>query len=145
MMMPPMRPDMSDQERKAANMSKQMTYFMPVMVFVFGMIFPAGIALYWVTQSMFMIVQQFYVVGWGGMKVPHWFPGAGRVTPLSFPTATATAAPAAALAGSNGQSAKTAGKGGARPADRPGAGGRAPGGGGQQRTGGGSRRNKRSR
>jgi len=106
MMAPPMRPDMSDQERQMAKMSRQMMFFMPVMVFVFGMAFPAGIALYWVTQSVFMIIQQFIVVGWGGLKVPPWFPGAGRVTALSFPPPPA-AAPAAALApkkpSSNGQ------------------------------------------
>ena len=140
MMMPPMRPDMSDQERQAANMSKQMTYFMPVMVFFFGMIFPAGIALYWVTQSLFMVVQQFWVIGWGGLKVPAWFPGAGRVTPLSFPTAPV---PAAALASGNG--ARRGGKPdrGAQQQrnQRPGA----AAGSGQVRTGGGPRRNKRSR
>ena len=140
MMMPPMRPDMSDQERQAANMSKQMTYFMPIMVFIFGMIFPSGIALYWVTQSTFMIVQQFYVVGWGGLKVPAWFPGSGRVTPLSFPPVTATPAPAAALAAPGGNGRARNEKGPVRPQQRQGAGA-----GHQQRTGGGSRRNKRSR
>jgi YidC/Oxa1 family membrane protein insertase len=135
MMMPPLRPDMSDQERQMAKMSRQMTMFMPIMVFIFGMIFPAGIALYWVTQSIFMIVQQFIVVGWGGLKVPEWFPGAGRVTPLSFPPAPATA-PAAALAPSsrNGRA-----RNGAPPPQRR------PAGASQSRTGGGARRNKRSR
>jgi YidC/Oxa1 family membrane protein insertase len=147
MMMPPMRPDMSDQERQAANMSKQMTYFMPIMVFVFGMIFPAGIALYWVTQSTFMIVQQFVVVGWGGLKVPAWFPGSGRVTPLSFPQAAPV--PAAALVsgggggstGPNGRARSGAVKGEVRAKQKPGQTGGAQ----QSRTGGGSRRNKRSR
>jgi YidC/Oxa1 family membrane protein insertase len=141
MMMPPMRPDMSDQERQAANMSRQMTYFMPIMVFIFGMIFPAGIALYWVTQSTFMIIQQFIVVGWGGFKVPAWFPGSGRVTPLSFPPVTA-AAPAAALASAgNGRARSGADKGEVRAKQqRPGGPAAA-----QSRSGGGSRRNKRSR
>ena len=134
MMAPPMRPDMSDQERQMAKMSRQMMFFMPVMVFVFGMAFPAGIALYWVTQSIFMIVQQFIVVGWGGFKVPPWFPGAGRVTALSFPPAPA-AAPAAALAprkpSSNGQAKD-------EPAPQR------PGGASRNRTGSGSR-NKRRR
>jgi hypothetical protein len=110
---------------------------MPVMVFVFGMAFPSGIALYWVTQSIFMIVQQFIVVGWGGLKVPPWFPGAGRVTSLSFPAPPAPA-PAAALAAkpsSNGQA-----KGEAAP-QRQGAG---QGGAARNRTGSGSR-NKRRR
>lgn len=136
MMAPPMRPDMSDQERQMAKMSRQMMFFMPVMVFVFGMAFPAGIALYWVTQSIFMIVQQFIVVGWGGFKVPPWFPGAGRVTALSFPPAPAPA-PASALAkpSTNGQA-----KGEAAPSRKE----PAQGGATRNRTGGGSR-NKRRR
>ncbi len=135
MMAPPMRPDMSDQERQMAKMSRQMMFFMPVMVFVFGMAFPAGIALYWVTQSIFMIVQQFIVVGWGGMKVPAWFPGAGRVTPLSFPPAPAPAAALAAKPSSNGQAKD-------EKAPRPQGGG--GGGAARNRTGSGSR-NKRRR
>jgi hypothetical protein len=115
---------------------------MPVMVFVFGMIFPAGIALYWVTQSIYMIVQQWIVVGWGGLKVPAWFPGAGRVTDLSFPPSAATA-PAAALskASSNGRAKPQGGRGATPPPKRTGAAGGAS----QSRTGGGARRNKRSR
>jgi hypothetical protein len=141
MMAPPMRPDMSDQEKQMARMSRQMLLFMPVMVFFFGMIFPAGIALYWVTQSLYMIVQQYIVVGWGGLKVPAWFPGAGRVTKLSFPPAVATA-PAAALSSAS----STSSNGRAKPAQggaaqkRP-----AAAGGSQSRTGGGARRNKRRR
>jgi YidC/Oxa1 family membrane protein insertase len=142
MMMPPMRPDMSEQELQMAKVSRQMTLFLPIMVFVFGMIFPAGISLYWVTQSLFMVVQQFIVVGWGGLKVPAWFPGAGRITPLSFPPSPA---PAAALAASNGRAGKqqqtqSRGQGGGAQR-RPATSGAST----QGRQGGGSRRNKRSR
>jgi YidC/Oxa1 family membrane protein insertase len=138
MMAPPMRPDMSDQERQMAKMSRQMMFFMPVMVFVFGMAFPAGIALYWVTQSIFMIVQQFIVVGWGGFKVPAWFPGAGRVTALSFPPSPApAAAPAAALAATPSSNGRA--KGEAAP-QRQGGGAAAS----RNRTGSGNR-NKRRR
>jgi YidC/Oxa1 family membrane protein insertase len=143
MMAPPMRPDMSDQERQMAKMSRQMMFFMPVMVFVFGMIFPSGIALYWVTQSTFMIIQQFIVVGWGGLKVPPWFPGAGRVTALSFPPPPPVApAPAAAL---SKQAAKPSSNGRAKGEPAPRRPGTAPGGASNSRSGGGARRNKRSR
>jgi len=84
MMMQPPRPDMSDQERQMYNISKNMVFLAPAMVLMIGINLSQGVALYWVTQSIFMIVQQWYVVGWGGLKVPSWFPGAGRVTPLSF-------------------------------------------------------------
>jgi YidC/Oxa1 family membrane protein insertase len=140
MMAPPMRPDMSDQEKQMARMSRQMLLFMPVMVFFFGMIFPAGIALYWVTQSLYMIVQQYIVVGWGGFKVPAWFPGAGRVTKLSFPPAVATAPAAALSASSNGRAKPEQGAQGGQAQKRP-----ATAGGSHSRTGGGARRNKRRR
>ena len=103
MMMPPLRPDMTSQERSMANVTKQMSFLFPVMVFVFGILLPQGLAIYWVTGNIFMVMQQFYVVGWGGLKVPGWWPGANRVTPLSSPKAQ----PSAALTSSNG-SKKTA-------------------------------------
>jgi YidC/Oxa1 family membrane protein insertase len=84
MMTQPPRPDMSDQERQAYTLSKNMVFIAPVMVLVFGLQLYQGIALYWLTQNIFMICQQWYIVGWGGLKVPGWFPGAGRTTPLSF-------------------------------------------------------------
>ena len=97
MMMPPLRPDMTDQERSMANVSKQMSIIFPGMIFIFGLILPQGLAIYWVTGTVFMVLQQFIVVGWGGLKVPAWFPGAGRVTKLSYPQPAAVAAPAKAL------------------------------------------------
>jgi YidC/Oxa1 family membrane protein insertase len=100
MMMQPQRADMTDQERSMAAVTKQMTLLFPVMIFIFGLLFPQGLALYWVTGTMFMVFQQWYVVGWGGLKVPAWWPGAGRVTPLSFPAPDvkpAAAKPRAAL------------------------------------------------
>jgi YidC/Oxa1 family membrane protein insertase len=84
MMVQPPRPNMSDQERTMYNTSKNLVYLAPVMVFIFGLNLPQGLALYWLTQSAVMIIQQWYLVGWGGLPVPRWFPGAGRVTKLSF-------------------------------------------------------------
>ena len=84
-MMPPPRPDMSDQERSMANMSRQMSFIFPVMIFIFGLILPQGLAIYWATGTIFMVFQQWLVVGWGGLKVPAWVPGSGRVTSLSYP------------------------------------------------------------
>ena len=108
MMMQPQRADMTDQERSMASVTKQMTLLFPVMIFIFGLLFPQGLAIYWVTGTMFMVLQQWYVVGWGGLKVPEWWPGAGRVTALSFPAGDAK--PKAALvAGKTARGAATAG------------------------------------
>ena len=84
MMMQPPRPDMSEQELKMYSLSKNMLFLAPGMVLLFGYQLPVGLGIYWLTQSLVMIVQQWLVIGWGGLKVPPWFPGAGRVTPLSY-------------------------------------------------------------
>jgi YidC/Oxa1 family membrane protein insertase len=92
MMMQPPRPDMTSQERSMYNLSRQMSFFLPVMIFMLALGFPVGIALYWVTQSSYMVIQQYYMLGWGGMKVPGWMPGSARTTSLSYPVATRGAA-----------------------------------------------------
>ncbi|HEX6492671.1 MAG TPA: membrane protein insertase YidC, partial [Candidatus Dormibacteraeota bacterium] len=84
MMMQPPRKDMSEQELKMYSLSKNMLYLAPGMVLLFGYQLPVGLGIYWLTQSCVMLVQQWLVIGWGGLKVPPWFPGAGRVTPLSY-------------------------------------------------------------
>ena len=88
MMMPPPRPDMTDQERTMGNVTKQMSVIFPMIIFVLSLNFPQGLALYWVTGTLFMVLQQYHLVGWGSLKVPAWFPGAGRVTALSYPKHT---------------------------------------------------------
>ncbi len=94
MMMPPPRPDMTDQERTMSNVTKQMSVIFPIIILWLSLNFPQGLALYWVTGTLFMVLQQYHLVGWGSLKVPAWFPGAGRVTALSYPKHTATPAPA---------------------------------------------------
>jgi hypothetical protein len=87
MMMPPMRADMSDQERSMVSVSKNMSYIFPVVIFVMSLSFAQGLAIYWVTGTIFMVAQQYHLVGWGSLKVPSWVPGAHRVTALSYPKA----------------------------------------------------------
>ncbi len=98
MMMPPLRPDMTDQERTMGNVTKQMSVIFPIIIFVLSLNFPQGLALYWVTGTLFMVLQQYHLVGWGSLKVPAWFPGATRVTALSYPKHTPTATTAATQA-----------------------------------------------
>ncbi|HVC38637.1 MAG TPA: YidC/Oxa1 family membrane protein insertase [Candidatus Dormibacteraeota bacterium] len=76
MMMQQQRPDMTDQEKQMYNVMRQTTYLMPVLIAVFALNFSQGIGLYWITQSGIMVVQVFSMMGWGGLKVPPWFPGA---------------------------------------------------------------------
>ena len=94
MMMPPQRPDMTDQERTMANVTKQMSVIFPVIILWLSLNFPQGLALYWVTGTLFMVIQQYHLVGWGTLRVPSWLPGAHRTTALSYPKHAAATASA---------------------------------------------------
>ncbi len=53
-------------------MSQQMRimqYIMPFVTFFFALNFAAGLALYWTTTSVFTMVQQYFVTGWGSLAV----------------------------------------------------------------------------
>jgi YidC/Oxa1 family membrane protein insertase len=128
MMMPPSRPDMTDQERSMQGVTKQMSFIFPVMIFVFSFLFPQGLAIYWVTGTMFMVAQQYHLLGWNGLKVPTWFPGAKRVTTLTIPRTpvpvkTGAGRGGAAVVANNGKNGTrrgappAAGANGAKPAE----------------------------
>jgi len=102
MMMQQQRPDMTEQERQMYRVMAQTTYLMPVLIAVFALNFNQGIGLYWVTQSGVMVLQVFSMMGWGGLKVPPWFPGAGwrpKNSPLRFAPAVSVPAGAALVSG----------------------------------------------
>ncbi|MCL4508077.1 MAG: YidC/Oxa1 family membrane protein insertase [Chloroflexi bacterium] len=63
-------------------MMNQMMQFMPLMVLFFGFRFPAGLALYWVTNTFVSVVLQYFVTGWG--TLPQVVPALGRI---AFPGA----------------------------------------------------------
>src|SRR5438045_9526351 len=46
-----------------------MQYIMPLITVVFAWQFPAGLALYWTTTSVFSMVQHYFVTGWGSLTV----------------------------------------------------------------------------
>ena len=124
MMMQPPRKDMSEQELKMYSLSKNMLYLAPGMVLLFGYQLPVGLGIYWLTQSCVMLVQQWLVIGYGGLKVPPWFPGAGRVTALSYrsdgTSAVSGSSPKRRPASSQtGAAQQRTGAGGTRPASAP--------------------------
>lgn len=51
----------ADPNNQAANMTKSMNTFMPIMSGVFCLMLPIGVGLYWITGSVFAIAQQFFV------------------------------------------------------------------------------------
>ncbi len=54
-------------------MMNTMMNFMPLTVVLFGWGFASGAVVYWVAQSVFSVVQQWFITGWGSMK--EWVPG----------------------------------------------------------------------
>jgi hypothetical protein len=102
MTMQPMRPDMSDTERQMTSSMKMVVYFMPLMSLFFGFIWPQGLTLYWMTAALVMVGQQYALMGWGGLRVPGWIPGAGRTTALSYSRSDLDAAAAMRAAGTGG-------------------------------------------
>lgn len=56
-----------DMSAMAATMQKQMVFMMPVMTVIISLRFPSGLTLYWITTTVFSIIQQYYVSGWGGL------------------------------------------------------------------------------
>ena len=68
-----------DAQQKQMNMMMQ---FMPLMVIVFGINFPAGAVLYWAVSSLFSALQQFFVTGWGSLS--DLFPFLPRKQPKTF-------------------------------------------------------------
>jgi len=56
---------------KQADMMTQqmqiMSFVMPFVTFFIALNFPAGLALYWTTTSVFSMVQQYFVTGWGSL------------------------------------------------------------------------------
>jgi YidC/Oxa1 family membrane protein insertase len=53
------QPSINEQQ---ASTQKTMSMMMPIMIFVFSIQFPAGLALYWVISNLFQLVQQFIVL-----------------------------------------------------------------------------------
>lgn len=57
-----------DSLEMAQSMSQQMLFLMPAMTVIISLKFPSGLALYWVVTTLFSLVQQYLVSGWGGLK-----------------------------------------------------------------------------
>ena len=70
MMLPPPDPENTDPN---VRIQRQMMLFLPAISVLYGGFLPAGLFIYWIVATVFSIVQQYLIVGWGGM-----FPILGR-------------------------------------------------------------------
>jgi YidC/Oxa1 family membrane protein insertase len=69
MMRPANQGKISDPQQAMMN---TMMNFMPLTVILFGWNFAAGPVLYWATQSVYSVVQQWFITGWGSLG--DWLP-----------------------------------------------------------------------
>ena len=73
MMLPRTRPEDDDPNTK---IQRQTMLFLPLISVAYGGFLPAGLFIYWITATIFSIVQQYLIVGWGGMfPLFGWTPG----------------------------------------------------------------------
>lgn len=68
-MMRPAGQKVTDPQQQMMN---TMMNFMPLMVILFGWSFASGPVIYWVTQAIYSVVQQWLITGWGSFG--EWFP-----------------------------------------------------------------------
>jgi YidC/Oxa1 family membrane protein insertase len=65
---------------------RQMAYFLPLISILYGGILPAGLFIYWITATVIQIIQQYLILGWGGMfPLFGWFPEFARNHTPRFP------------------------------------------------------------
>jgi len=91
MTLPTSDPKNDDQNVKV---QRQMAYFLPLISILYGGFLPAGLFLYWITATVIQIVQQYLIIGWGGMfPLFGWYPAFARGHAPRFPVEIPKAKP----------------------------------------------------
>ena len=71
-----MLPQTSDEDDPNTRIQRQTMLLLPLISVAYGGFLPAGLFIYWITATIFSIVQQYLIVGWGGMfPLFGWTPG----------------------------------------------------------------------
>jgi YidC/Oxa1 family membrane protein insertase len=69
-----------------ARIQRQMAFLFPFISLTYGSILPAGLFLYWIVSTLFSVVQQYLIIGWGGMfPLFGWTPGFAQAHAPRFP------------------------------------------------------------
>jgi len=87
MMLPVADPSNDDPN---ARIQRQTMLFLPLISVAYGGFLPAGLFIYWITATIFSIIQQYLIVGWGGMfplfgRTPGFATGHTPRFPVSMP------------------------------------------------------------
>lgn len=87
MVMPP--PAENDTQ---SNVQRQTMVIFPLISIAYGGFLPSGLFLYWIVTTIFSIVQQYLIVGWGSLfPIFGWTPSFARDHTPRFPVAMPTA------------------------------------------------------
>ena len=85
MMLPVTKPSDDDPNTR---IQRQTMLFLPLISVVYGGFLPAGLFIYWITATIFSIIQQYLIVGWGGMfPLFGWTPSFATDHTPRFPVA----------------------------------------------------------
>ncbi len=72
MMLPPMDPKNDDPQ---VRIQRQMMLFLPLISVIYGAFLPAGLFVYWIVTTVFSIVQQYLIIGFGSLfPLFGWYP-----------------------------------------------------------------------
>jgi hypothetical protein len=83
MTLPPADPNNDDPN---ARIQRQTLLFVPLISILYGGILPAGLFLYWIGSTIFTIVQQYLIIGWGSLfPIFGWYPDFARNHTPRFP------------------------------------------------------------
>ena len=75
--------------------TNRMMLILPLFSLIYGAILPAGLFIYWITTTVFSIVQQFMINGFGGLfPIFGWTPGFAKDFQAPFPVAMPEPKPA---------------------------------------------------
>jgi YidC/Oxa1 family membrane protein insertase len=97
MLMPP-----AAENDPSASTQRTMMVIFPFFSVIYGGFLPAGLFVYWITTSVFSIVQQFLIVGWGSMfPLFGWNPGLRPNHTPRFPVTMPEPAECRQVAGSH--------------------------------------------
>jgi YidC/Oxa1 family membrane protein insertase len=67
---------------------RQTMLFVPLISILYGSFLPAGLFLYWIVGTLYQIVQQYLIIGWGSMfPILGWYPSFARDHTPRFPVA----------------------------------------------------------
>jgi YidC/Oxa1 family membrane protein insertase len=93
-MIPPLDPRAADDPN--VKVQRQMAYFLPLISIFYGGFLPAGLFLYWIASTVIQALQQYLIIGWGGIfPLFGWYPEFARKHTPRYPIPVPTPRPPA--------------------------------------------------